>query len=171
MSKRYLLEIGTEEIPARLVADALEQLKNNSIKILNDNKMIYEKVEVYSTPRRLTLIIEGLNNNTEDLVETVKGPSKKISFDESGEPTRALLGFMKGQGVQLSDVSIQDFNGEEYVYAKVEQVTPAVTQNGGIRLEQFDGSNLTYATVVSISSTQVRLNCDTSYNLMVWGFN
>lgn len=119
MSKRYLLEIGTEEIPARLVADALEQLKNNSIKILNDNKMIYEKVEVYSTPRRLTLIIEGLNNNTEDLVETVKGPSKKISFDESGEPTRALLGFMKGQGVQLSDVSIQDFNGEEYVYAKV----------------------------------------------------
>lgn len=119
MSKRYLLEIGTEEIPARLVADALEQLKNNSIQILNDNKMIYEKVEVYSTPRRLTLIIEGLNNNTEDLVETVKGPSKKISFDENGEPTRALLGFMKGQGVQLSDVSIQDLNGEEYVYAKV----------------------------------------------------
>lgn len=59
----------------------------------------------------------------------------------------------------------------QYVYAKVEDATPAITQNGGIRLMQYNGSTLTYATVVSISSTQIRLNCDTSYNMRVWGFN
>ena len=75
MSKTYLLEIGTEEIPARVVGDALLQLKNNCIKILNENQITYETIEVYSTPRRLSLIINGLNNNTENLVETVRGPS------------------------------------------------------------------------------------------------
>jgi glycyl-tRNA synthetase beta chain len=128
MSKTYLLEIGTEEIPARVVGDALLQLKNNCIKILNENQITYETIEVYSTPRRLSLIINGLNNNTENLVETVKGPSKKISYDKDGNPTKALLGFMRGQNVELSDTSIQDFNGEEYVYAKVVKQEKAIEE-------------------------------------------
>lgn len=119
MSKNYLLEIGTEELPARLVGDGLEQLKNNCIKILDEQGLKYEKVEVYSTPRRLTLILSGLNNTTENLIENVKGPSKKIAYDAEGNPSRALLGFMKGQSVDLSNISIEDYNGEEYVYAKV----------------------------------------------------
>lgn len=119
MSKNYLLEIGTEELPARLVGDGLEQLKNNCIKILDEQGLKYEKVEVYSTPRRLTLILSGLNNTTENLTENVKGPSKKIAYDAEGNPSRALLGFMKGQSVDLSNISIEDYNGEEYVYAKV----------------------------------------------------
>ena len=128
MSKTYLLEIGTEEIPARVVGDALAQLKNNCIKILNENQITYETIEVYSTPRRLSLIINGLNNNTENLVETVKGPSKKISYDKDGNPTKALLGFMRGQNVELRDTSIQDFNGEEYVYAKVVKQEKAIEE-------------------------------------------
>ena len=119
MSKNYLLEIGTEELPARLVGDGLEQLKNNCIKILAEQSLSYEKIEVYSTPRRLTLILTGLNNIKENLVENVKGPSKKISYDEEGNPSKALLGFMKGQKVELSDISIEDYQGEEYVYARV----------------------------------------------------
>ncbi len=119
LSKKYLLEIGTEEIPARLVGDALEQLHNNCLKILNDERINHEKIEVYSTPRRMTLILSGLSNVSEDLIENVKGPSRKISYSEDGNPTKALLGFMKGQKVELSDISVQDFNGEEYVYAKV----------------------------------------------------
>lgn len=119
MSKNYLLEIGTEELPARLVGDGLEQLKNNCIKILAEEGLKYEKIEVYSTPRRFTLMLTGLNNKTENLTESVKGPSKKISYDEEGNPSKALLGFMKGQNVDLSHISIEDFHGEEYVYAKV----------------------------------------------------
>lgn len=119
MSKKYLLEIGTEEIPARLIGDGLEQLKNNCLKILTDERINYEKIEVYSTPRRMALILSGLSNNTEDLIEIVKGPSKKISYGNDETPTKALLGFMKGQNVELSDIIIQDLNGEDYVYANV----------------------------------------------------
>ena len=119
LSKNYLLEIGTEELPARLVGDGLDQLKNNCTKILNQEGIGFENLEVYSTPRRLTLILTGLKNITQDQTEIVKGPSKKISYDKEGNPSKALLGFMKGQNVTVDDISIEDYNGEEYVYASV----------------------------------------------------
>ncbi len=69
----------------------------------------------------MTAIIQGLDERQEDIEESVKGPSKKISFDEEGNPTKALQGFMRGQNVQLEDTFILDYNGEEYVYAKVKR--------------------------------------------------
>jgi hypothetical protein len=60
---------------------------------------------------------------------------------------------------------------EEYWYAIVEGENVPVINRGGIRLQQFNGSTLTYATVASISATQVRINCDTTYNVSVWGLN
>lgn len=73
-------------------------------------------------------------------------------------------------GYSVGDYARNKTSVSTYVYAKVITGTPAITQNSGIRLAQFDGT-LTYATVTSISATQLRLNCDTSYNLRVWGFN
>ena len=58
-----------------------------------------------------------------------------------------------------------------YWYAVVEGENVPVINRGGIRLQQFNGSTLTYATVASISATQVRINCDTTYNVSVWGLN
>lgn len=119
MSKNYLLEIGTEELPARLVGDGLDQLKNNCIKILSEQGIGFGKIQVYSTPRRMTLILTGLNNLTDNITETVKGPSKKIAYDSEGNPSKALLGFMRGQKIDLESISIEDYNGEDYVYGKV----------------------------------------------------
>ena len=73
-------------------------------------------------------------------------------------------------GYNTGDVARNTYNINSYVYAVVSESNPEITQNGGIRLAQFDGS-LTYATVTSISTTQIRLKCDPSYNLRVWGFN
>jgi hypothetical protein len=56
-------------------------------------------------------------------------------------------------------------------YAMVEEENVPVINRGGIRLQQFNGSTLTYATVESISAIQVRINCDTTYNVSVWGLN
>lgn len=119
MNKKYLLEIGVEEIPARLVGDALEQLKTNTKNLLKDERINFDTINVYSTPRRLTLIIEGLIDKQEELKEIVRGPSKKIAFEEAGNPSRALLGFMRGQGVDLGAIYVEDYNGEEYVYANL----------------------------------------------------
>ncbi len=119
MSKKYLLEIGVEELPARFVSDALMQMKDNSIELLKNEGVSYSDIEIYSTPRRLTLMVSGLEDSKESRQEKVKGPSKKISYDENGNPSKALLGFMKGQGVDIDAISIEELNGEEYVFATV----------------------------------------------------
>ncbi|MTI49421.1 glycine--tRNA ligase subunit beta [Sporosalibacterium faouarense] len=114
---KYLLEIGTEEIPSRLINIALDQLENNTRKLLKEERIGFGSVKTFATPRRLTLIIEELSDKQDDLEELVKGPSKKIAYDSEGNPSRALQGFAKGQGVSLEDIIIQEFKGEEYVYA------------------------------------------------------
>ena len=117
MSNKFLLEIGTEEIPARLVGSALKQIKDNFEKTFKEERIAVEKVEVYSTPRRLVFLAEGIVDRQEDLEEMVKGPSKKIGYDGEDNPTRALMGFAKGQGVDISQIVIKEFKGEEYTYA------------------------------------------------------
>lgn len=117
MSNKYLLEIGVEELPARIVGDTLEQLKNNSIKLFKQERIGFESIEVYSTPRRLTMIVNGIDKRQTDLEEKSKGPTKKIAFDEEGNPTKALLGFMRGQKVDLDSIVVEPFNEEEYVFA------------------------------------------------------
>ncbi|NLV89320.1 MAG: glycine--tRNA ligase subunit beta [Tissierellia bacterium] len=118
MSKKYLLEIGVEELPARFIGDALNQLKESTINLLGDERIKYESIKTFSTPRRLTIIVEGLDERQEDIEETVKGPAKKIAFDEEENPTKALLGFMRGQGVDISSIYVDDHNGVDYVFAR-----------------------------------------------------
>lgn len=119
MSKNYLLEIGVEEIPARFVADTITQMKNNAIELLNNERVKYTEVKIFTTPRRLTLLVSGLEDTNTSIEEKVKGPSKKISYDDKGNPTKALLGFMRGQGIEIESISIETLNDEEYVYANV----------------------------------------------------
>src|SRR5699024_20063 len=118
MSNKYLLEIGTEEIPARYVKDALKQIKDQFKDAFNEENINYEDINVYSTPRRLTAIIEGLDDRQEDTESQSRGPSKKIALDEDGNPTKALEGFIRGQGVGIDDIFYLEHNGEEYVYTK-----------------------------------------------------
>lgn len=119
MNKNYLLEIGVEELPARFISDVISQMRNNAVELLKSNRISYSNIDVYSTPRRLTLFIYGLEETQSTAEENVKGPSKKISYNENGEPSKALLGFMKGQGVDINSIFVDDVNGEEYVFAKV----------------------------------------------------
>lgn len=119
MSKNYLIEIGVEELPARYINNALEQFKNNTVQLLKEERINYEEIKAYSTPRRLTLMIYGLDEKQSDLDEKLKGPSKKIAFDSEDQPSKALEGFMRGQGIELSSIYIEDFKGEEYVFANI----------------------------------------------------
>lgn len=117
MENKYLLEIGVEEIPARYVDNTLLQMKNNAIKMLKEQRLTYSDIKLYSTPRRLVLIIEGLPCRQDDVKKVVKGPSKKIAFDKEGNPTKALLGFANSQSIKKDDIFIKEYNGDEYVYA------------------------------------------------------
>lgn len=119
MSNKYLLEIGVEELPAKFIDDALEQLQNNMKSMFEEERIEYKDIKTYATPRRLVAIVDGLGDKQSTLTETVKGPAKRIAFDEDGKPTKALEGFMRGQNISLEDIFVDDHKGVEYIYAKV----------------------------------------------------
>lgn len=119
MNNKYLLEIGVEELPARFINGALAQLKENTEKMLRNERIEYTDTETYATPRRLVLIIHGLSDKQSTLQERVKGPAKRIAYDDEGNPTKALQGFMRGQGISIEQIFIDEYNGEEYVYGNI----------------------------------------------------
>ncbi|UMZ73093.1 glycine--tRNA ligase subunit beta [Natranaerofaba carboxydovora] len=112
-----LFEIGTEELPARLMQGVLNQMKNNAKIKLKDNRLKFDDIKVMGTPRRLALIVDGMEETQEDLEEYVKGPSVDIAYDENGEPTKAAHGFAKSSGVDVSELEVKDVKGKQYVYA------------------------------------------------------
>ncbi|MCL1849672.1 MAG: glycine--tRNA ligase subunit beta, partial [Clostridiales bacterium] len=114
---RYLLEIGTEEIPAHFIGPALQQMQEFIARELDERKIAYESMKALGTPRRLALIIEGISLQGGDRVDEIRGPSQKAAYDAEGKPTKALLGFAGGQGVDAADLVIRELNGNTYVYA------------------------------------------------------
>ncbi|MDU2685997.1 glycine--tRNA ligase subunit beta [Paraclostridium sordellii] len=120
--KNYLLfEIGVEELPARYVNSAMEQLKLNIVKSFDENRITYDSVNVYSTPRRLTVVVDNICERQEDLEEEVKGPAKKIAVDADGNFTKPLLGFMKSKGIKEQDLYFKQVGKEEYAFGKIKQ--------------------------------------------------
>lgn len=104
-----LLEVGTEEIPARLVPDAMRDLKAGFEAALRELDLDRAgRVSVDATPRRLALFAEGLPERQQDRTETLKGPSKQIAFDAGGNPTRAALGFARKAGVAVEELTAGD---------------------------------------------------------------
>lgn len=114
MSK-YLLEVGTEELPYKFIPSAIEQLNKGFTTFLNDNKVKFSDVKVYATPRRIAVIVEGLENKTEDEEKIVKGPIAKVAFDEAGNLTKAGEGFARKNNLSKEDLYIED----NYVHAKI----------------------------------------------------
>lgn len=108
----YLLEIGTEELPASYIEKGLKDLEKKVKSLLNERNLNFEQITTYSSPRRLALIISDLDEYEEEKVLEQKGPSEEIAFDEEGNPTQALNGFMKSQDVTIDDIEIRD----SYVY-------------------------------------------------------
>jgi glycyl-tRNA synthetase beta chain len=116
-----LLEIGTEDIPARFLPPAIQQLKENSEIILKENHIKFSEIKTYGTPRRLTMTAEGMHLIQEDRRKEVFGPSKKVAFDENGRPTKAAIGFAHSQGVGVENLVIKNKERGEYVVAVIEE--------------------------------------------------
>ncbi len=115
MSK-YLLEIGVEELPYKFITSVKTQLEDSFKKFLESNKVEFANIEVLTTPRRLTVIIDGLADSQPDSTKIFKGPIKKIAYDENGNLSKAGEGFAKKNGINPEDLYVED----DYVFAKVE---------------------------------------------------
>lgn len=116
-----LLEIGTEEIPARFLPDAIGQLRERAEEILNNHYIEFSDVRSYATPRRLALIVKGLSPFQKDTVKEITGPPVKAAFDSDGKPTRAAIGFASSQGVEVSELKVKKTERGEYVFVEIKQ--------------------------------------------------
>jgi len=117
MSKDLLFEIGLEEVPARFMRAAIAQLQERVVKWLDASRIAYGEVNAYATPRRLAVLIQKVAEKQEDIEEEVKGPSRKIALDDSGNWSKAALGFARSQGVEPDQFTFKELNGVEYIYA------------------------------------------------------
>lgn len=122
MAKDFLLEIGTEEIPAKFSPGAMAQLAEQAGKRFAELRLTYQEIKVFATPRRLALMVMGLAERQEDLSTEVKGPAVKAAYDAKGEPTKAAQGFARGQGVPVEGLFTQEINGIPYVFARKSEI-------------------------------------------------
>lgn len=115
--KELLLEIGTEEIPAGFIPQALADLDRLAREELEGSRIDFEGMQTLGTPRRIVLFIESVSEKQRD--EEIKkiGPSRGAAFDASGRPTKAAIGFAKGQSVPVDSLEVIQTEKGEYVCA------------------------------------------------------
>ena len=111
----FLLEVGTEELPASFIDSAIQQWQTKIAQSLDEQLLTPEKIDFYGTPRRLAVLITGLPPQQPDREEEVKGPPAKAAFKD-GKPTQAAEGFARKQGVALEDFEIRDTNKGEFIF-------------------------------------------------------
>ncbi|MGA7935207.1 MAG: glycine--tRNA ligase subunit beta [Kovacikia sp.] len=113
----FLLELGTEELPADFVDEALEQWRSRIPQSLTEHYLSSEEVEFYGTPRRLAVLVRGLPLRQPDQVEEIKGPPAQAAFKD-GKPTKAAEGFAQKQGVDLASLEIKATEKGNFVFAR-----------------------------------------------------
>jgi glycyl-tRNA synthetase beta chain len=113
----FLLEVGTEELPASFLSDALTQWRSRIPQALSAHSLTYEAVEVYGTPRRLAILIKGLPSQQPDREEELKGPPAQTAFQD-GKPKPAAEGFAKRHGVEVSALEIRPTDKGDFVFVR-----------------------------------------------------
>ncbi len=121
MARDLLLEIGTEELPWGAVRDGRRQLAANASSMLEKERLRRGDIAVYSTPRRLALVVTGLEERQEDMAAEVRGPSREAAYDAEGRPTRAAEGFARSRGLKVEDLEMRGTEKGDFVFATVRE--------------------------------------------------
>ncbi len=121
-SALLIFEIGTEEIPARFLSDAISKLKGNAEKLFCEYRLCFGALRIFATPRRLSMLVEVDRSQTATQKE-VWGPPENAAFDKEGKPTKAAESFAKSQGISIDDISIGEKGKGRYVFAAVKETS------------------------------------------------
>ena len=115
-----LLEIGVEELPYQFILPALDSLIHDASMHLSFNDRLSfhsNSIRAYGTPRRLVLVVENLATHEKPFKSEVQGPSRKVAYDQSGQHTKAAIGFAAGQGIAVENLEIRETPKGEYLFA------------------------------------------------------
>lgn len=117
-----LIEIGTEELPPKALQRLSSVFANEICQALDKAKLGYTASKHFATPRRLAILISGLQSAQQSQEVLRKGPALTAAFDDEGCPTRAALGFAKSCGVEVEQLEQQtEKKGTWLVYRNTEQ--------------------------------------------------
>jgi len=115
--ENVILEIGTEEIPAQYMENALKDLNQLAKKYLEEARINYKEIKVYGTPRRLILFIFHIKEKQEDVFQKIKGPAYSIAYNKDSQPQKPALKFAQSQGVNIEDLIVEDTEKGKYIFA------------------------------------------------------
>ncbi len=118
----FLLEIGCEEIPARMIDAASRELRERIMALLGRERLAASDVTHFDTPRRLAVLASGIPAAQPDLTEQVNGPSASVAY-KNGQPTPAAQAFAKKSGIDISQL-------EKIMTPKGEYVSARITRKG-----------------------------------------
>ncbi|MEC4985935.1 MAG: glycine--tRNA ligase subunit beta [Oscillatoria sp. PMC 1068.18] len=113
----FLLEVGTEELPADFVASAIAQWENFLPQSLDSAFLTPERINVYGTPRRLAVVLQGLPSQQPDREEEIKGPPAQVAF-KNNQPTKAAIGFARKQEVELTNLEVRETEKGAFVFVQ-----------------------------------------------------
>jgi glycyl-tRNA synthetase beta chain len=150
-----LFEIGTEELPYQFVPLALTSLRESAERFFKEHRLPHGQIRVLGTPRRVTLLVDSLAARQTPAVKELMGPSKAVAYDASGNPTRALLGFMAGQQIDLKDLETRPTPKGEYVCAVKRDAGRPTTDALSVLLPQLVTS-LTFPKTMRWNETGVK---------------
>jgi glycyl-tRNA synthetase beta chain len=118
MGKELLLEIGTEEIPAAFLPKAIIDMDEIIRKEFSGRSIQHGEIRTMATPRRLCLYVADLADRQEDRIIEKMGPAKSVAFDQDGNPSKAALGFARGQGLDVTELDTIATEKGEYLCAR-----------------------------------------------------
>ncbi|MCE9536852.1 MAG: glycine--tRNA ligase subunit beta, partial [Nitrospirae bacterium] len=163
-----LLEIGVEELPYQFIAPALATLKEAAEQLFKDHRLAFQSVRTLGTPRRLTVVVEGLATLQTSMAKEAMGPSKSVAFDPAGQPTRAAMGFAAGQGVAVHELQVRQTPKGEYLFAVKQELGRPTKVVLGELLPQLI-AKLSFPKAMKWNSTGVRFARPVRWLVVVYG--
>ncbi len=115
ITKDFLLEIGSEELPSAPLDAASAELPKLLGAALDEAGLAHGEIRVVSSPRRLAALVSDTACATEASTQVFRGPKVAQAFDADGNPTKAALGFCRGKGVDVGALEVVEFKGEKHV--------------------------------------------------------
>ncbi|HMK61732.1 MAG TPA: glycine--tRNA ligase subunit beta [Dissulfurispiraceae bacterium] len=122
-----IFEIGTEEIPARFLSEAIVKIQESAEKLFSEYRILTHDLRALATPRRLSMIVELQRTQTASQKD-VWGPPENVAFDKDGKPTKAAEAFARNNGIDIGDIAVKEKGKGRYVFASVKESSASTAE-------------------------------------------
>lgn len=123
-----LLEIGVEELPTSCIEAIFQELEEKSTEVLSKFRLQYSNLQIWGTPRRMVVYVEGLSEKQDPLLTEVKGPAKKVGVAENGTWLPPALAFARSQGINPSELFIKETEKGVYIFGRKKEEGRCTTE-------------------------------------------